>query len=320
MSYKPASLKEAARSLAASFGVPLGLFLLLALAALYVFSGRTFNTSSVFPRSQRDFMAGAKASRRIAELKAVIEADPDNMRALAESGKLKYQAGPASYVEAIADLERARSLGLAEVSSFYYLGQMYQSVGLYEFAQQEYRKFLNNEPNDAEVRMLLAKLCYSTGDFPCAQKEYERLLGARGGDPVLLENLAFARWKNGQDYQPQLEKLRAAGAQGGFLADFAEGRIAYERKDYPRAYDSLKKAAAQAGSAGDFADRAQLYWLAGDSAARVKQAGDAYAWLQELLQLNPEHQEGKLLFAKVEKARKAAEKTAERTAAKKGPR
>jgi len=309
------SLKTAVSKLVFFYGVPLGLFLFLALAALYLFVSHR-SARPDFPRSAGDFMSAARAERRLAELRGLIAADPSDMRLLAESGGLKYQLGPAFYVEAISDLERARALGLADVSAFYYLGTMYQAVGLYDFAAQEYRKFLNNAPGDQEARMLLAKLCYASGDFPCAVREYEAVLAKRADDAVLLGNLALARWKNNQDHAAPLLKLRALDAQGRFLADYVEGRIKYELKDYSNASGFFAKAVASLAAAGEFPDKAGLFWLAGDAAYRNKETEPAYGYLQELLRLNPAHEEGKVLLAKIEKARKAAEKNKAKPAGK----
>ncbi|OGS10860.1 MAG: hypothetical protein A2234_01850 [Elusimicrobia bacterium RIFOXYA2_FULL_58_8] len=296
----------------------MGLCLLLAAAALYIFTTHNGEGSS-FPRSSREFITAAKAQRRLVEINSLLGADPANMRLLAESGRLKYQLGPEFYIEAISDLERARALGFAEVSSFYYLGSMYQAVGLYEFAAQEYRKFLNNSPQDLEARLLLAKLCYSSGDFPCAVREYETLREKLPSDVVVLENLALARWKNKQDYAAALLKLRESGAPGLFLADYAEGRISYELKDYVKAAAFLRKAAdGPASAAAGFPDRAALLWLAGDAAYRNKETDAAYGYLRELVALKPEHGEGKILLAKIEKIRKAAEKSKAQSAAKRG--
>jgi len=291
-----------------SYGAPLGMFLVFMLAALYLFMGRGNRPSPEFPRKASDFMQSARAERRLAELGKKLETSPDDMQALAEAGRLKYQLGQPRYIEAIADLERARALGLADVRSFYYLGSMYQAVGLYEFSAQEYRKFLNNNPDDSEVRMLLAKLSYSAGDYAGAVKEYETLLRTVKTDPVLLENLLLARWKNKQDYSQALSALRALGSSGAFLGDYAEGRIKYEEKDYAGSLTQLKKAIEAAPSAGGFADMAGLYWMAADCAYRGKDADAAYAWLSELVKLDPSHTEGKALLAKIEKARAAAAK------------
>ncbi|MDD2803929.1 MAG: tetratricopeptide repeat protein [Elusimicrobiales bacterium] len=312
-------LKDALKKLINSYGAPLGLGLIILLAALYLLLARGRGPLPEFPRERGDFMQAARAERRLAELAKQVAQNPEDIRALDESGRLKFQLGAPRYVEAIADLERARALGLADPRAFYYLGVMYQAVGLYDFAAQEYRRFLNNFPGDAEVRMLLAKLYYSSGDYPGAVREYEALLRDGAGDPVLLENLALARWKNKQDPAAALAELRSKGAPGAFLADYAEGRIKYELKEYPAAQALLARAASAAPGAGAFADQAALYWLAGDAAYKNKDAAAARGYLLELLKASPGHEEGKALLAKAEKALAAAEKArlaAEKAAAK----
>jgi hypothetical protein len=310
VSYEPRrrSLRDAVGRVLHTYGAPLGMFLFFMLAALYVYMGRVNRAAPDFPRTSADFMQAAKAERRLSELQAALSSNPDDMRALAEAGRLKYQLGAPRYIEAIADLERARGLGSADARSFYYLGSMYQAVGLYEFAALEYRRFLNNFPADTEARMLLAKLCYTAGDYPGAVREYELLLKGSKPDPVLLENLALARWKNKQDHSQALSAMREQGAAGNFLADYAEGRINYELKDYPRAAALLKKAADAPSAAGGFTDQAALLWLTADAAYKSKDSEGAYAYLQRLAALSPAHEEGRSLLAKLEKARKAAAK------------
>lgn len=309
MSYeKRPQAQDARKKFLTSYGAPLGLGILILLAALWLLLGRAGGPAAEFPRARADFMPAARAESRLAELAKRVADDPNDIRALDEAGRLKFQLGQPRYVEAIADLERARSLGLADARSFYYLGVMYQAVGLYDFAAQEYRKFLNNYPKDAEVRMLLAKLYYAAGDYPGAVREYEALRRGGSGDPVLLENLSLALWKDKKDYAPALAELRSKGAQGAFLADFAEGRVKYELKEYNGAQQFLGRAAGAAPAAGNFADLASLYWLAGDSAYKNKDSEAAWRWLQELARLSPDHAEGRALLAKLEKARGAAAK------------
>ena len=314
---KRGPLKSALKKLLHSYGAPLGMFLFFVLAALYIFMGRAGNPLPEFPRAPGEFMQAARAERRLAELGKLLAENPEDINALSESGRLKYQLGQTRYIEAIADLERARKLGLADARSFYYLGSMYQAVGLYDFAAQEYRKFLNNFPADSEARMLLAKLCYSAGDYPGAVREFEKLLNEGSRDPVLLENLLLARWKNGQDYSKPLSELRARGAAGAFLADYAEGRVKYELKDYAGAQALLKKAVEAAPAAGTFVDQAALLWMAGDSAYRNNDRESAAVYLRELLKAGPGHEEGRSLLAKIDKARAAAEKAAKAKSAKK---
>lgn len=291
------------------YGAPLGIMFFIVLAALYILvPGRVGD----FPRSRGEFLAPDRAEERLEELAARLHENPGDIRALDESGRLKFQLGKPRYVEAIADLEKARSLGLADPRSFYYLGVMYQAVGLYDFSAQEYRRFLNNFPEDREVRMLLAKLYYADGDHAGAVREYEALLRDGSGDHVLLENLALALWKDGQEYSGVLKRLRSGGEEGDFLADYAEGRIRYEEEDHAGALPLLASAAAAAPSAGAFADRASLFWMAADSAFREKDLEAAAGYLAELLKASPGHKEGKRLLGRVEKARVAAARASKR--------
>ncbi|MDA8244053.1 MAG: hypothetical protein M0025_08035 [Elusimicrobia bacterium] len=317
MSYERSHEKTAAalKNILHSYGAPLGMLLFIVLAALYItVSGRGAGGRD-FPRLGAPAPDQASAELRLGELRKRLDENPSDIRALEESGRLKFQLGPSHYVDAISDLENARSFGLADPRSFYYLGVMYQAVGLYEFSAQEYRRFLNNYPGDAEVRMLLAKLYFASGDFPGAVREYEALKRDGSKDPVLFENLALALWKSGGDYGPVLAELRAAGGQGSFLADYAEGRISYEQKDYAAALPRLASAASGEPSAGAFSDSESLFWMAGDAASRVKDLGAAARYLGELLKVNPSHEEGKRLLAKVEKAAAAEAKAAEKAAA-----
>ena len=93
---------------------------------LYPYSGR-------FPRAKAEFLKPGRLDRKLSTLEKKIKNNPDDIRAFFESGLLKFQKGPERYIDAISDLETARSGGLADIRLFYYLGQMYQAVGLYDF-------------------------------------------------------------------------------------------------------------------------------------------------------------------------------------------
>lgn len=277
------------------------MLLVLVLGALYLFVSPGRNGSPSFPRSGADPADSGRAEARLKELAGKLEAAPDDLKALDESGRLKFQLGPARYPEAIADLEKAESLGLTDARAFYYLGVMYQGVGLYDFAEQNYRKFLNNYPQDREARMLLAKLYYSSGKYPEAVREFGELRRRGSSDPVLLENLALSSWKAGQDYSGTLSELRSSGGPGAFLADYAEGSIKYGGKDYAGALPLLEKAAEAADHYGAFADRRQLLWTTGNAAARANDYEAAARYLKLLLQLDPAREDAKRLLARAEK-------------------
>jgi len=248
----------------------------------------------------------ARLDEKIAKAEETLKAEPENLKTLFKAGVLRFRKGPAFYPDAIASLEKARQLGLADERLFYYLGVMYQGVGLYDFAGEEYRKFLRNRPGDFEVSMRLAKLDYAALRFPEAVRGYEALRLKYPKKRLVLENLILALWKNNQDYSNVLLELRGLGREAAFRADYTEGLIAYELKDHPRAA-RLFRAVLENAEYGALIDRAGAYWMLGDSAMKQKDSDGAFAAFTELLKLNPSHEEAKSLLARLEKARKAAQ-------------
>lgn len=247
--------------------------------------------------------AGTQLDGKIAGVEEALKTAPEDLKTLFEAGLLKFRKGPAFYPDAIANLEKARQLGLADERLFYYLGVMYQGVGLYDFACEEYRKFLRNRPGDFEISMRLAKLDYAALRFSEAVRDYELLKLKYPKNPVVLENLTLALWKNNQDYSQNLLELKGLGFEAAFRAAYVEGIIAYELKDYSRAGRLLKSALSDAKYSA-FIDRVRAYWLLGDSALKLKDNDGAFAAFTELLSLNPSHEEAKSLLARLEKARK----------------
>lgn len=250
---------------------------------------------------------GGRLDRKIAGVEERLKTNPEDLKALFEAGLLKFRKGPTLYPGAIADLEKARQLGLADERLFYYLGVMYQGVGLYDFACEEYRKFLRNRPDDFEISMRLAKLDYDALRFSEAARGYEILKLKYPKNPVVLENLTLALWKNNQDYSKSLLELKGLGSEAAFRAAYTEGTIAYDLKDYPRAERLLKSTLSNAEYCA-LIDRARAYWFLGDSALKLKDNGVAFDAFTELLKLNPSHEEAKSLLARLERARKAAAK------------
>lgn len=255
-----------------------------------------------FPREEQTSLALDKQlDRKIALAQERLKINPEDLKALFNSGLLKFQKGGAFYPDAIADLEKARQLGLSDDRLFYYLGVMYQGVGLYDFACDEYRKFLRNHPDDFEISMRLAKLDYAAGRFPDAVRDYEILELKYPKTPVVLENLVLARWKNNQDYSKAILALKDLGDEAVFRAIYTEGRIAYELKNYSKAAAAFKSTLANA-EYSSLIDQAQTYWMLGDSSLKLKDDDGAFSAFSALLKLNPAHEEAKLLLARLGKA------------------
>ncbi len=286
------------------YGLPAGLFAVFIFIVIYaVFTKEPGIASGLFPRTATGFLEKGQLGRKLAGLEERTQNNPNDIRAFFEAGLLKFQKGPDSYIDAISDLETARSRGLADIRTFYYLGRMYQAVGLYDFSLEEYRRFLNNRPEDFEVRMLAAKLLFSSGKYPAAVKEYETILAGHPDNVLVLENLALSRWKNKQDPGPVLDIMRGLGPEAVFRTGYVSGRMAYESKDYAAAAPLLERAAAQSPDYRDFSDRAAVYSMLSDSYIKLKSDAAAASALNELLKISPADNEARSQLARLTKAR-----------------
>lgn len=292
------------------YGVPAGLFVVFTVIVVYAVStmnsSLSSRSSSLFPRARTEFLESGRLDRKLAALDERIKGNPNDIQAFFEAGLLKFQKGPERYVDAISDLETARFRGLADIRIFYYLGRMYQAVGLYDFALDEYRRFLNNRPEDLEVRLLAAKLLFSSGKYPLAVKEYEDLDARHPKNIIVLENLALSRWKNAQDPKPILAVLGGLGPEAAFRAGCVSGRIDYENKDYASAAAKLERAAAELPKYPEFPDGAALYRMLIDSCVKLKSEARAISALNELLKISPVNDEARSLLARLTKARNKA--------------
>lgn len=258
----------------------------LAAAGIYAaFSGRVADDEAL--------------EKRLARVEARIAEDPSDIKALYESGQLKFLKGPASYADAAADLERSREGGLTEPRLFYYLGAVYQGLGLYDFAEDEYRRYLNNSPGDLETRLALAKIAYLKGDYAAAGSMYAELAAERPRDPLVLENQALAAWKNGGAWAGPLAALRGLGGNAAGRADLVEGLISHGTGDHARAAELLARAAASPAAGTDLAD---VWRKLADSRRRLKDDEGTMAALRELLALEPGDKEAASLLARLEKA------------------
>jgi len=289
------------------YGTPLWLLAVFVFIVAYaVFSRETTTLPGGSGAAWTSSLGDGRLDARISRLAERIRDNPNDIQALLESGILKFRKGPGSYVDAISDLESARSRGAADVRIFYYLGRMYQAEGLYDFALEEYQRLLNNRPDDFEVRMLAAKLLFASGRYPKAVREYEAISESHPDDILVLENLALSRWKNKQDPGPVLEKLAAKGRAAEFRVRYISGRIAYENKDYRAAVPPLSRAAAESAGYPDFTDRALLYRMLGDSYVRLRSDPGAIFALTELLKLEPDNDDARSQLARLMKARRRA--------------
>lgn len=189
----------------------------------------------------------------IAEAQEILKGNPEDLRALTRLGILYFQKGPESYPQAINELEDARSLGALDPRIFYYLGLMYQNLGFYPFAIEQYQRYLRNFPQDKDIREREAKLLYQAGRYAEASSEYQRLNFSFSKDPVIEENLGLSLWKlKDSDRAADIfRKLEASAPQTAKRDQFYLGEIAFDKKDYEKALGHfLKSVPAQGEDVG----------------------------------------------------------------------
>ncbi len=288
-----------------SFRFSAGLLVLLAFLAVYaLFSRPAILSSKSFPRSREQFLPLNQLNEALRQTEEKLASNSEDPKALIERGMLEFQRG--RDIEAIKSFEKARDKGALDVRIFYYLGVMYQSEGLYEFAKKEYLRFLNNKPGDFEVRMLLAKLFFIEGKFSEAVCEYEKVRRNYPDDSMALENLAFSQWKAGLSYEPAIEQLRKTDKLGR-RADYCMGKIAYESKKYQQAIVSLQRIAADPEAVAQAGiEMTEIFRMLAGSYSGLKLNEFALAAWEKLLGLNPADEEAKTAAAKLKRTVKSS--------------
>jgi tetratricopeptide (TPR) repeat protein len=284
-----------------SYGI--GLVLFAALVVIVVYTVKPDNnvlSNWTFSRNGNESIIEEQVEKRLKMLDKKLKDNPDDIFSLLDYGILKYQKGPSHYVDAIASLEEARNKGSTDYRIFYYLGVMYQAVGLYEYAQKEYRRFLNHREDDFEVRMLLAKLLFKEAKFEHAIKEYEYLNLKYPKNIIVLENLALSRWKNSESPENIIAVLRKLGEEGSFRADYLEGMMSYENKEFYEAINYLEKIVKN-WTYNKYIDLAQVYAMLGDSYVKVRANSMAIESYNELLKIDPDNDEAKSQLSKLTK-------------------
>ena len=194
-----------------------------------------------FSRRRPEFPPPPQLAAAIAAAQERLKVNPQDLTTLVELGTLHFEKGKEFYPDAINELEEARDLGALDPRVFYCLGIMYQEVGLYSFALDEYKRFLRHYPDDKEIRLLEAKLLYKQKDFPEAVSEFERLRYHYPGDSLIEENLGLSLWA-AKAVDRAIESFNQLKAQGGDQARRAEyylGQIELDRSRAPQALEHL---------------------------------------------------------------------------------
>jgi len=240
-------------------------------------------------RPPLDLHARPQIDSALAAAQLRVAANPQDLAALVELGLLHFEKGAQTYPEAVNEFEEARRLGAMDARIFYGLGVMYQELGLYPFALEEYGKYLRNYPEDQEVRLLAAKLYYRQGDFAAAVREYERLRYRYPDDLLITENLGLSLWQQ-KLTDRAIECFKALQAAGGLparRAQFFLGQIAFEAGRWPEALGLMQRSLPGDGEPDFGIPRERMYASVAMVCQKLDQPQEAREAWQRVLTLTP---------------------------------
>jgi putative PEP-CTERM system TPR-repeat lipoprotein len=133
--------------------------------------------------------------------------------------------------------------------------------------------WLQDSPDDAGIRALLADHYLSAADFPAAVREYERLVEAAPENPLFLNNLAWLYGEAGDPRGVELaRRAHAAAPEDPMIADTL-GWLLHQQGNDAEALPLMAQAASGAPQAGDVRYRyAEVLAATGDTAAAALEA------------------------------------------------
>lgn len=258
----------------------------LALAPSLYDAGRS---SLFFPRQPAEFLPPSRLEQEKAGARADLAKDPEDLKALTRLTMTAYQEGAPALLDCIENGDRALSLGALDDRLFYFTGACYEAKGLFDYAAQNFEKFLRHHPDDLEVRLRLGNLYYRMDD-PFQEKaaeSYRKVLVQRPGDALVSFNLAVLLrdrqlWQEGLDVlTPILARDKTLPA-GGFRV---LGDLYYGLKDLDRSLEAYREEIKRSPDDADLlAAAAQVH----DDAGRT---ADALATWNRVLDLNPRNKQ-----------------------------
>ena len=205
-----------------------------------------------------------RTNEAVSALEKLLESHPDFALAHNDLGVLYYQQGDKdkalnSYETAVR-FEPANSTFRKNLADFYYVEQ-----GRVEDALQMYVKILENDPDDAEILMILGHICVALHKFEDAEEFYNRLLVVEPWNAEARENLeklakrpasAAVAASPEEEYQKIQEEIQSGNGQAvkqleDLLATHPQfapahndlGVLYYNQGDKEKALDHYEQAA-----------------------------------------------------------------------------
>jgi tetratricopeptide (TPR) repeat protein len=175
------------------FKKPFLAFLILILLVFLIFLFYNLKSKKVFfPRGKEiENIKEEVINSKIDKLLRELNFSPENTKIMVELGIYYFLKGPQFYDKSINLLHKAWQLGNTDTRIFYYLGSMYEFLNLNNLAINEYKKFLNNHPEDLEVNLKIANLYFKTGKVEDALNNYFYILKKDKTNIIALTNIGF---------------------------------------------------------------------------------------------------------------------------------
>ena len=159
-------------------------------------------------------------------------------------------------------------------------------LGRYEDAFKAYGRVIALEPDEPNGPLGAASMLLTLGRFDQARAHAELALKSAPSEaPQALALIAVAR----KQYDEAIRQadLAAAADPGLPMPAFIRGTIAYNDQQFDRAVGLLLEA--QKGYAKRSAQAKDLYFMIGDSLARLERYKEAEPYLREEVRLYPQH-------------------------------
>ncbi len=147
--------------------------------------------------------------RTLADARERLKEHPDDLEAQVALAVAAFQKGRAAYPTALNAVHRAWRLGAADHALFFYAGTMYDALGLYPQASEEFEKFLRHEPRHEIANLRLGSVYYRQKRLEDATDRFETAYRTNPRNPVTLANLGRVYAERGL-WDEAADKLSAA--------------------------------------------------------------------------------------------------------------
>lgn len=169
-----------------------------------------------------------QADRRVEQAKSRLQTHPEDLDALADMAIGYYLKGPEHFADGVNALEKARALGSTDERLFFYAGLMYEALGLFDYAANDFGRYLRHHPDDYESLVRLGNILFKLKKYDEARALYRQALSEWPKDPTVWFNYAVVLVGKGEAEEAENALARTKKIAGDLPEGgrFVEGEIA----------------------------------------------------------------------------------------------